>query len=108
MRRCDLALLDCVVNAFQPTFTSIMNKRAVSAIADRVHIGIIGARIPVDQNAVLAGNASVRSELGSLDRVVRLVDGAEYKRRQTPLVLRTSRKAFGSGRRLPIVHRYES
>jgi NAD+ synthetase len=30
----------------------------------------------------------------------------EYKRRQAPLVLRTSPKAFGSGRRLPIVHRY--
>jgi NAD+ synthase (glutamine-hydrolysing) len=30
----------------------------------------------------------------------------EYKRRQAPPVLRTSPKAFGSGRRLPIVHRY--
>jgi len=29
----------------------------------------------------------------------------EYKRRQGPLVLRTSTKAFGSGRRLPIVQR---
>jgi hypothetical protein len=34
------------------------------------------------------------------------VDRNEYKRRQSPLVLRTSRKAFGPGRRLPIVHRY--
>jgi NAD+ synthase (glutamine-hydrolysing) len=34
------------------------------------------------------------------------VDRNEYKRRQAPLVLRTSRKAFGSGRRLPIVQRY--
>jgi len=40
------------------------------------------------------------------ERVVRRLDRNEYKRRQTPLVLRTSRKAFGSGRRLPIVHRY--
>jgi NAD+ synthase (glutamine-hydrolysing) len=41
--------------------------------------------------------------------VLRL-DRNEYKRRQSPLVLRTSRKAFGSGRRLPIVqrHRMES
>ena len=38
--------------------------------------------------------------------VVRRLDFNEYKRRQTPLVLRTSTKAFGSGRRLPIVHRY--
>ena len=38
--------------------------------------------------------------------VVRRLDRNEYKRRQTPLVLRTSPKAFGTGRRLPIVHRY--
>jgi len=37
--------------------------------------------------------------------VARRLDRNEYKRRQTPLVLRTSPKAFGSGRRLPIVHR---
>ena len=38
--------------------------------------------------------------------IVRRLDRNEYKRRQTPLVLRTSQKAFGGGRRLPIVHRY--
>jgi NAD+ synthetase len=38
--------------------------------------------------------------------VVARLDRNEYKRRQAPLVLRTSTKAFGSGRRLPIVHRY--
>ncbi len=38
--------------------------------------------------------------------IVRRLDRNEYKRRQTPLVLRTSKKAFGGGRRLPIVHRY--
>jgi NAD+ synthetase len=45
------------------------------------------------------------SEQTVLDIVERL-DRNEYKRRQTPLVLRTSQKAFGAGRRLPIVHRY--
>jgi NAD+ synthetase len=38
--------------------------------------------------------------------IVRRLDRNEYKRRQAPLVLRVSQKAFGSGRRLPIVHRY--
>ncbi|MDX1648926.1 MAG: NAD+ synthase [Myxococcota bacterium] len=38
--------------------------------------------------------------------IVRRLDRNEYKRRQSPLVLRVSPKAFGSGRRLPIVHRY--
>ena len=39
-------------------------------------------------------------------RIASRLDLNEYKRRQSPLVLRTSPKAFGSGRRLPIVHRY--
>jgi NAD+ synthase (glutamine-hydrolysing) len=38
--------------------------------------------------------------------IAQRLDRNEYKRRQTPLVLRTSPKAFGTGRRLPIVHRY--
>jgi len=38
--------------------------------------------------------------------IIRRLDRNEYKRRQAPLVLRVSTKAFGSGRRLPIVHRY--
>ena len=38
--------------------------------------------------------------------IVRRLDRNEYKRRPTPLVLRTTEKAFGGGRRLPIVHRY--
>jgi NAD+ synthase (glutamine-hydrolysing) len=41
-------------------------------------------------------------------QIVRRLDLNEYKRRQSPLVLRTSPKAFGTGRRLPIVHRYEA
>ena len=40
-------------------------------------------------------------------QIVRRLDRNEYKRRQSPLVLRTSRKAFGSGRRLPIVQLYD-
>ena len=39
--------------------------------------------------------------------IMRRLDRNEYKRRQSPLVLRVSQKAFGSGRRLPIVHRYQ-
>jgi NAD+ synthetase len=39
-------------------------------------------------------------------RIAARVDRNEYKRRQAPLVLRTSKKAFGPGRRLPIAQRY--
>jgi NAD+ synthetase len=38
-------------------------------------------------------------------RVVRLVELAEYKRRQAAPVLRVTRKAFGGGRRLPMARR---
>jgi NAD+ synthase (glutamine-hydrolysing) len=39
-------------------------------------------------------------------QIVRRLDRNEYKRRQAPLILRASPKAFGTGRRLPIVHAY--
>lgn len=41
-----------------------------------------------------------------VNRIVRLVRNSEYKRKQTPPVLRVSSKAFGSGRRIPIIARY--
>ncbi|MDP9388607.1 MAG: NAD+ synthase [Actinomycetota bacterium] len=39
-------------------------------------------------------------------QVVRLVDVAEYKRRQTPPGVRVTAKAFGKDRRVPITNRY--
>jgi len=39
-------------------------------------------------------------------RIIRLVNQNEYKRYQTPPILRISSKAFGIGRRLPLVARY--
>lgn len=39
-------------------------------------------------------------------RVLKLVNSAEHKRHQTPPILRISNKAFGSGRRMPIVGKY--
>jgi NAD+ synthase (glutamine-hydrolysing) len=41
-------------------------------------------------------------------RVLKLVNTSEYKRYQTPPILRVSPKAFGMGRRLPIVGKYLS
>jgi NAD+ synthase (glutamine-hydrolysing) len=43
-----------------------------------------------------------------IDRVLRLVNTTEYKRYQTPPILRISPKAFGMGRRMPIVAKYLS
>jgi NAD+ synthase (glutamine-hydrolysing) len=39
-------------------------------------------------------------------RITRLVDVAEYKRRQTPPGVRVTPKAFGRDRRLPITNGY--
>lgn len=41
-------------------------------------------------------------------RVLKLVNTSEYKRYQTPPILRISPKAFGTGRRMPIVAKYLS
>jgi NAD+ synthase (glutamine-hydrolysing) len=43
-----------------------------------------------------------------VERVIRMVDRAEYKRRQAPPGVKISTKAFGRDRRLPITNRYES
>ena len=41
-----------------------------------------------------------------VERVARLVDSAEYKRRQGPTGIRVTPKAFGKDRRMPITNRY--
>jgi NAD+ synthase (glutamine-hydrolysing) len=43
---------------------------------------------------------------GDVEKVIRLVDLAEYKRRQAPPGVRVSTKAFGRDRRLPITNRF--
>lgn len=43
----------------------------------------------------------------TVKRVLRMVDRSEFKRFQAPPILRVSSKAFGFGRRMPLVARYE-
>ena len=43
----------------------------------------------------------------TVDRVLRMVDRAEFKRRQAAPGLRVTTRAFGSGRRMPIARSYE-
>lgn len=43
-----------------------------------------------------------------VERVCRMVDAAEYKRRQTPIGPRLTARAFGRDRRMPIISRYRS
>ncbi len=52
---------------------------------------------------------AIAAKLGERDtvrRVVRLVNRAEYKRRQAPPIIKITPKAFGRDRRLPITNRY--
>ena len=48
------------------------------------------------------------SDLELVDRVIQLIDRAEYKRRQAPPGVKITPKAFGRDRRLPITNRYHS
>jgi len=46
------------------------------------------------------------SDKDTVLKVIRMIDFNEYKRYQAPPVLRISSKAFGAGRRMPLVARY--
>jgi NAD+ synthase (glutamine-hydrolysing) len=46
------------------------------------------------------------SDRDTVLKVIRMIDFNEYKRYQAPPVLRISSKAFGAGRRMPLVARY--
>ena len=45
-------------------------------------------------------------DAADVKRIVRLVDAAEYKRRQAPIGIKVTSRAFGRDRRMPIVNRY--
>ena len=51
---------------------------------------------------IVAGGAG----RATVERVTRMVDAAEYKRRQGPLGIRVTPKAFGKDRRMPITNRF--
>jgi NAD+ synthetase len=45
--------------------------------------------------------------VNEIKRILNMVDRAEFKRRQAPINIRCHRRSFGSGRRLPIVQKFE-
>lgn len=45
--------------------------------------------------------------LNDINKILKMVDKAEFKRRQAPPVLRIHKRSFGFGRNLPIAQRYE-
>jgi NAD+ synthase (glutamine-hydrolysing) len=69
-------------------------------VLDQILEAYIERQLPVEKVAELG------HELQLVTRVIRMVNQNEYKRYQTPPILRISSKAFGTGRRLPLVARY--
>ena len=66
---------------------------------------------PLIDNIITSNKSAIElSEMGfdsTLSRsMINKVRNSEYKRRQSPPGIRVSRKAFGHGRRLPIVNKY--
>ena len=66
--------------------------------------GILEAYVEEDRSP--AGTEALGFARETVERVVQLVDRAEYKRRQAPPGVRISTRAFGKDRRLPITNRY--
>lgn len=55
-----------------------------------------------DADAIIAAG----HDRATVEKVTRLVDGSEFKRRQAAPTIRVSTKAFGSGRQMPIAQRW--
>jgi NAD+ synthase (glutamine-hydrolysing) len=62
----------------------------------------------VEQDLDAAEIVALGHPQAEVERVITMVDRAEYKRRQAPPGIRISTKAFGRDRRLPITSRYET
>ncbi|MBU6348186.1 MAG: hypothetical protein KGQ38_06200, partial [Actinomycetales bacterium] len=65
---------------------------------------ILRAYVVEDVSAAEIIAAGFSSE--TVHRVIRMIDHAEYKRRQYPPGTKVSRKAFGRDRRLPMTNRW--
>lgn len=65
---------------------------------------VLGALVERDQPAAELVAEGV--DPSTVVQVARLVDQAEYKRRQSPPGVRITPRAFGKDRRMPITHRY--
>lgn len=60
----------------------------------------------LEQNKELNEIASIMNDYDTVAKTLKMVDINEFKRKQAAPVLRVSIKAFGYGRRFPIVHRW--
>lgn len=61
----------------------------------------------VEEDKCAADIAAMGFDGETVERVARMVDRSEYKRRQAPPGVKITPKAFGKDRRLPITNRYQ-
>jgi NAD+ synthase (glutamine-hydrolysing) len=69
-------------------------------VLDAILLGYVEGDLDADE---LVNQGLPREDV---ERVIRLVDLAEYKRRQAPPGIRISTRAFGRDRRLPITNHF--
>jgi len=60
----------------------------------------------VEQDRSIDDIVGAGFDRGMVEKVTRLVDFAEYKRRQGPMGIKITQKAFGKDRRIPVTNRY--
>ena len=60
----------------------------------------------MDEDTGAAELAKAGFDVALVERVLRMTDGAEYKRRQYPPGTKIGSRAFGRDRRLPITNRW--
>ena len=63
-------------------------------------------RAYVEEDRTLDEMLAMGFDRQTVERVMRLVDSSEYKRRQAPPGVKITTRAFGRDRRLPITNRY--
>ena len=81
-----------------------MNPRSRPRPSDSARdiVSVTQSKIPISPRSALCQAWSV----SSARRITRMVDVAEWKRRQAPVGPRVTHKAFGKDRRLPITNAY--
>ena len=61
----------------------------------------------VEQHKSLATIGRKIKDMNTVKKVIKMVDGSEYKRRQSPPGIKITQRAFGKDWRLPITNKYE-
>jgi NAD+ synthase (glutamine-hydrolysing) len=60
----------------------------------------------VEEDRALEDIVAMGFDRETVARVISMVDRSEYKRRQAPLGIKITHRAFGKDRRMPITNRY--